>query len=286
MSRSRNYLFTSFEEKAPQMLNQMKYLIYQQEVCPNSGRLHWQCFTVLKNATGFAGVKRLLQPGVHLEEANGTLADNISYCSKSKTKIDGTLVELGDRPKPQGDRTDLTGFVADIPEHDDLWLLQNYPSQTLRYRQHINFVRSAHMERAQKELRFLKVYYIWGTPGIGKSRFVYENISDKDYYKPASISNKRPLWFDGYTGQDILWLDDVDPTNIDVTEMLNILDIYPLRLQVKGSFTHACYTQVYITSNYDPSGYTSAIYRRFTHIIDLHKYKQQQLEACDDFTTE
>ncbi len=272
MSRTRNYTFTLFEPAHITKFDEdkMRYLVYQQEICPTTDRKHYQGYVVFNNAVALKGAKKLMKStSIHMEAAYGTLEENQRYCQKSETSIPDTFNEYGIAPKEQGTRTDVHNFIKDAGNLTDLELLQKHPEATLKFHNRLTFVRNAQLEHASRGIRLLDVWYIWGPPGTGKSRFVFDTIHDLPYYKPATVVQSRPTWFDGYRGEDILWLDDLCPTAISYGDIINWLDVYPLRVQVKGAFTHVMWKTVYITSNTPPTVYNAAIQRRFHHIIHM-----------------
>lgn len=59
-------------------------------------------------------------------------------------------------------------------------------------------------------------------------------------------------------GEDTLLLDDFYG-QIPITHMLNILDGFPLRINVKASHTYANYTRVIITSNVCPDDWYRSV---------------------------
>lgn len=82
------------------------------------------------------------------------------------------------------------------------------------------------------------------------------------------------VWFDGYDGEESILFDDF-VGGPPVTLMLQILDIYPLRVEVKGGTVQAKWVRVYITSNlevrewWDGSMYPehrAALERRLTRV--------------------
>lgn len=112
----------------------------------------------------------------------------------------------------------------------------------------------------------LRVIVLWGDAGTGKSRWAWDNFPDL-YSKPTGD------WWDGYTGQDTILLDDYYG-GIQYSEFLKVLDIYPYQVPVKGSFVHAQWTTVIITSNKPPEqwynkGMTPALKRRLHEIYDI-----------------
>ncbi len=78
---------------------------YQLEKGAEAGTKHYQGFVLFKERKSLAQMK-ILFPGAHLEVMRGTIADNVNYCSKGLTYLQGPW-EVGTKPKGQGSRTDL-----------------------------------------------------------------------------------------------------------------------------------------------------------------------------------
>lgn len=98
-TRKTFYCFTVFglnEESEKELNRQLgslcnKYL-YGKEICPTTGRTHFQGFMHLKKAMRITELKLIGKP--HLEACKGTEEQNVKYCSK-----DGNVVKWG-YPKP------------------------------------------------------------------------------------------------------------------------------------------------------------------------------------------
>lgn len=98
-TRKTFYCFTVFglNEESENELNRqlgslcVKYL-YGKEICPTSGRTHFQGFMHLKKAMRITELKLIGKP--HLEPCKGNEEQNVRYCSK-----DGNVVRWG-FPKP------------------------------------------------------------------------------------------------------------------------------------------------------------------------------------------
>lgn len=94
----------------------MSYMIYEQETCPVTGKIHLQGYMRLKKKTRFNTVKKMLHDSCHLEAAKGTEESNITYCSKERDKS-LNWKEWG-VPQPdagrQGARHDLDPVIDDI----------------------------------------------------------------------------------------------------------------------------------------------------------------------------
>lgn len=114
--RARQWCFTSFKRTAPAFVpEKMKYLVYQQEKCPLTGKLHYQGYVNLKNQSFMTGVKAALDDlAAHLEVARGSLFQNKAYCSKDNTRV-GETHEFG-KFVAERQRTDLDVLNSSIAE--------------------------------------------------------------------------------------------------------------------------------------------------------------------------
>lgn len=81
-----------------------RYFVAQKEVCPTSGRLHWQGYIELKDKARLGKVKEVLGcPSAHLEMRRGTQAEAIAYCQKVETRAEPhEKMEFGTKAKAGG----------------------------------------------------------------------------------------------------------------------------------------------------------------------------------------
>lgn len=178
----------------------------------------------------------------HIEQIHDLKA-SIEYCKKT-----GDYMEYGELVG-QGQRTDIELFTqAIIDGYSDIELLTEFPAQTQRYLNNIDKIRQIVLaDYYQKNLRYnLKVIFISGDAGVGKTRYIYERHNIADIYRVCSYENP----FDNYKSQKILVLDEYN-NQLNIQLLLNILDIYPLLLPARYNDKWACYEQVYVVSNYD-----------------------------------
>ena len=220
----------------------------------------------------------------HIEKIHDLKA-SIDYCKKT-----GDYMEYGEIVE-QGQRTDIEAFTqAIIDGYSDIELLNEFPIQTQRFLNNIEKIRQMVLsEYYQRNLRYnLKVIFISGDAGVGKTRYVYERHNISDIYRVCNYENP----FDNYKSQKILVLDEYN-NQLSVQLLLNILDIYPLLLPARYNDKWACYEQVYLISNYDFdelfSIYDNSIYeavrRRFSLITERMTFSnvQQVYKVLDDF---
>jgi hypothetical protein len=101
--------------------------------------------------------------------------------------------------------------------------------------------------RFDNTFRNLEIIYIYGTTAKGKTRYV---MDDKYGYKNVyRITKYDHTAFDQYKGQDVVIFEEFR-SSFKIEDMLNYLDGYPLMLPSRYSDKEACYTKVYITTNW------------------------------------
>lgn len=236
-------------------IDDIKYGSWQLERCPQSGRLHLQCYLELRGAYTVGRCKEFLGQSAHLERRIGTRDEAIDYTRKPDTRVLGPW-EKGVRGSVlQGKRNDLADLSAailgegmSVPE-----VIRTFPSEFLRYSRGVErmcFIRDSGLRR---EFRRVQVVVYWGVPGTGKTRKAIDDAQNDFFILEVTGST---LWFDGYNGERTLILDDFGG-GITLPRLLRILDGHPLRLDVKGSFTYAAWTTVVITSNVHPGAWYS-----------------------------
>ena len=93
--------------------------------------------------------------------------------------------------------------------------------------------------------RELEVTYIYGTTGVGKTRQVMEQYGYDKCYRVTDYAHP----FDGYKGQDVIIFEEFR-NSLKIADMLVYLDGYPVELPCRYANKQACFTKVYIISNW------------------------------------
>ena len=154
-------------------------------------------------------------------------------------------MEFGTLPNSQGHRTDLAELKlainagAGVSEISDKFF-----SQYLRYPRAIE---TMVLRNSTPRTWKTQVKVLWGPTGSGKTSAVHAEVELSNLY-----SHPGGQWFDGYEGQSDGLFDDFGGSEFKLTYLLKLLDAYPMRVPVKGSFVQWVPKRIWITSNHHP----------------------------------
>ncbi|AJD07502.1 replication-associated protein [Odonata-associated circular virus-20] len=236
ISRSRAWCFTlnNFTpEELAEIENKSDYGIIGDEI-GEKGTRHLQGYLYWKNPRKFTFIKKII-PRAHIEPAKGNPQQNITYCSKDKI-----IATWGEPPK-QGKRTDLETMREILKEPEPMRKI----TESLNYQA----TRSAEKWLCYNERkRDWKPEVTWytGPSGTGKTRAAKEELPEA-YWK--SGTNK---WWDGYDGHKEVIIDDFRGSSIAFTDLLRLLDRYPMQVECKGGSRQFLAEKISITSIYHP----------------------------------
>lgn len=263
----------------------LRYCVFQIE-SGEQGHRHIQGYIELTKPMRMAQVKTLMDLNeAHFEPRRGTRDQARDYCMKTDTRVDGPW-EFGEfQSGGQGKRNDLVEIAAKIQAGAPLSnIVDEHPAQFIRYHRGLAVMHFEYNRRtASKRMRDLTVTVLTGDTGVGKTHSVYEwaATNNKELYK---LDAGNRVWWDGYMGEDVLLIDDFYGW-IKYGFLLNVLDKYPLRLEVKGGFTWANWTYVFITSNAHPqdwykTGLTPALRRRINACYIVTTTGREELDLA------
>lgn len=254
--------------------SQVDYLIYGREV-GESGTPHLQGYVVFSVRKRGNQVKSCLPGNPHLERANGSPAQNKSYCSK-----EGDCVEFGDCPGGQGSRSDLAALQGRLQEGANMQEISSeFFTQFIRYGtgiQKFYFLQ----QKPRKWKSQVIVYY--GDTGTGKTRSVHEQHE-------GLYVHSGGRWFDGYDGHEVALFDDYGGSEFKLTYLLKLLDRYECKVEVKGGMRQWIPKKIYVTSNKEPmlwypnayEEHREALWRRLNKVI-LFKSNGEKQVIKDD----
>lgn len=114
--RSRHWCFTSYAIGEGTTLarpcygERYRFLCYQEECCPTTGRHHLQGYFILKKACRLSQVKTFdpCFETAHFEQSKGSPSENVAYCSKPESAIADSFCQYGICPGLDGDSSGLS----------------------------------------------------------------------------------------------------------------------------------------------------------------------------------
>ncbi len=236
-------------------LKSIKYWCMCDEV-GEEGTPHTHIYLAAENAIKFSTLKKRFYEA-HLEPCKGTNEENRDYIRKEGkyenslkkgTNIPETFEEWGELPVEKRKTNTQSEEIRDMIKKGctNYDIIEKFPSAMNRL-QNIDKTRQIYLEEGHNtQFRILKIVYIFGSTGVGKTKYVMETFGYENVYRINKYSNP----FDSYKQQDIILFDEFH-SQIPITEMLTYLDGYPCNLPCRYNDKVACYTKVFIISNLD-----------------------------------
>lgn len=278
-----------------------RYFCFSDEIAA-TGTPHTHVYAKFNSPVRFATLKARF-PIAHIEPARGSASENRDYIrkegkwadsNKSETSIPGTFFEFGELPTVAEENSPkMFQLLQDVEDgHTTSEIIRAKPGFAFHTKD-IDTIRDILMlEPFLSKNRALTVYYLFGKPGTGKTRSIYEQYPPESIFRITDYGMKNGLRFDGYHGQDVVIFEEF-ASQVPIESMLNYLDIYPLYLPARYYDRIAAYSKVFITSNlplekqyldeqrYKPDTW-AAFLRRITKIIEFpQKQAPNQFEGIE-----
>jgi hypothetical protein len=161
-----------------------------------------------------------------------------------------TFEELGECPKEeQGKRSDLEYMYSLVKEGlTNAEIIERIPDTAIPHLSKLNQLRLDYLtNKYMGERRLdLKVNYITGETGLGKSRDILDEYGDENVYRVTDYLHP----FDTYQSSAQVICFEEYRSSLKLSEMLNFLDIYPCILPARYAPKVACYHTVFVVSNW------------------------------------
>ena len=223
-----------------------------------TGTYHTHAYLFSHSPMRFSTVKRRF-PTAHIEKALGTSKENRDYIRKEgkweatakvETRVEGTFFEFGERPSAAEENAPkMFQLLQDVEDgFTTLEIIKNNPGFAFKGKDIDSLRETLTSEQYKTGVRDVKVHYLYGDTGTGKTRGIFERHKAEDICRVTDYGNRTGLRFDAYHGQPVLVFEEFH-SQVPIDAMLNYLDIYPLMLPARYNDRVACYTTVYITSN-------------------------------------
>lgn len=201
---------------------------------------------VLAKRTAFSTVKKWFPFGsAHIEPMRGTPQDSETYCMKE----DPNPLVVGKCPvNKQG--SVLAGAIQAVTSGSTLKQLANSgPDGARAVTVHGRGLSqlASYVTRNRDPAFPPNVYWFYGSTGTGKTRAATEFATQLGCEFWLS-SDPNLQWFDGYEQQRVAILDDFRPKGVKFPFLLRILDRYPIKVPIKGSYANWCPEFIIITT--------------------------------------
>jgi len=246
-----------------------RYVCFGKEVAPSTGTPHLQGFMYCGKVRA-PKAKKILGPRVHVLVADKSVSCNVDYCRKEC--VDGVFYEFGTVPSDgpgEGERERwritkqcaMEGRLVDVD-----------PDIFIRHYGNLKRIASDYMQN-HALLEGVCGLWIYGESGIGKSFSVRQSF-------PKCFPKCVNKWWDGYQGEEVVVMDDLDIGHSMMGHYLKIWsDRYSFIAEIKGSAQWIRPKLFIITSQYGISDIWSdkptndALSRRFLEFYMAERLK-------------
>lgn len=235
--KSSSFLITlnqveNFDElkKYLKSLHSFQYAIAGKEKAPTTGHLHIHIFIQFSQGIRLS-LNKLL--GAHVDKCFGSTDQNVAYVKKG-----GDIIwEEGDL-RNKGFLTINQIKKMSTVERDGL------PANYFNIAEKL-FAKDSCNIKPSDSFKNVKVYYISGRSGIGKTRFAHYLIGNETFNVVKFVNG---FWM-GFSNQSRIALyDDWRDSHMDASEFLHFIDYNKQIMNVKGGFMLNNYTIIIITS--------------------------------------
>lgn len=232
------------EAYAMQMSGDFRYGVIGKEV-GEAGTEHLQVFLYLSNAVRMSHMTSFFSGRAHWELKRGTVDEAADYCMK-----EGDYFEFGNRPmsqdgKGQAECTDYRDAIQ-YAKRGEFDLIR--ADLFTRFKRTYECIHREEVERSSTDLDGDLCHEWWyGPPGTGKTSKAYRD------YPGCFRKDPKERWWDGYSGQETVVIDDFDKYQISQSgDMKRWIDRYVFQAPVKGGYICIRPKRVIVTSNYHP----------------------------------
>ena len=271
----------------------VSYLSWQLEAGKKTKHPHLQGHIELKRDQYVSWLHKSISKTARFLVRRGTAEQCDAYCHKEKGRLEGPFT-LGVASKGPGSRTDLEALREAIKEgaptrilaEDHLICLAKYPRL-------VATLKTLYRPRWDPAGERVHVYLFYGKTGTGKTLSVYKRWANKNSFYEMPIATMG-TWWDGFDGHDRVLMDDFSgsSSHMRLDTLLKILDSYPRRVPVKGSFAWYKVKYVAITTNIHPRKWYdysdreeqyNALHRRIKKVILFDDTTKKMYIAPDSF---
>ena len=220
------------------VVQKIKKLVAEEEFAPSTGTKHIQGYVHFETQFWRNTLMTAFGGNIYFISARGTELDNYKYCTKTGRNVlkIGEFTQETEKWVSKLQRTKQ--MLEDVTSLTWMEFTEKWPLEAFHQRNKLLDWKSDHIKKHNAwdgDLR-KKNWWIWGPPGVGKSRWV------RSQFEPNEICTKwQNKWFDGYDDLETkcILFEDVDPDKIKVlmTFLKTWADRYYQTQEIKGAKT-------------------------------------------------
>lgn len=241
--RSRGWCFTwnNYPLNYAETLDaiECQYIVAGREI-GDSGTPHLQGYVYFRNPLRATTLHGLL-PGSHVEKTRGTPIQADEYCRKE----DPDPYSRGQRPLGPQEKGEM-----ESQRWETVWKLAK-EGKVEEIEPRIRVGHYGALRRIERDympavgrLDGPCGLWLYGVAGAGKTRAVLDTY-------PAAYPKPRTQWWDGYQGENIVYVDDVDIYDVKLGGSLKLwADAYPFIGEIKGGSRKIRPAKCIVTSQY------------------------------------
>ncbi len=231
------------------------YMVFQQErgSAREGGiaRDHIQGYVMFKAAKTLPAAQTALGVHCHMEVRRAKkISDAINYCKKDDTRR-AMWWEKGIEPMDQGEKRTLEEACMLVKQQGIKRVARDMPEMYVRHEKGLRSLEHITAGDAMPMQRPVKVYYLWGDSGCGKTWWA-SSIFDSPVNTYVTYDMPEKIWMGSYAGERTLVINDFDGSCAPGL-FKNMLEGTKMEFQTKGGHAWGQWDTVIITSNMDPS---------------------------------
>ncbi len=243
LKKARNFLLTTFSVEDFADLREylthfksLSYMVAAEEICPQTLAKHIHIFCQYNNPIALS-VKKLNK--AHVDICKGTPEQNDAYVRKDGKVIFTTGEMKRNKPKNIGEL-----FNASETE---LKLLPICYAKTVNQ----ELMRRNDSLKVEDSFKKIKVFYIWGPSGIGKSKYAYTQMKELGYQAYNLVSYHNNFWI-GVGDEEVALYEDWRDSDMPASEFIKFIDYNIQTMNIKNGHKHNKYKTIFITSIQNP----------------------------------
>lgn len=223
--------------------SEFQFFIYSLEKGENTERLHIQGYAEFKKFVNLEYLNRCFPFG-HFEVRRGSQKQAIEYCCKSDTHVVGPWVY--GQPIINNEKNVFKTVCRELV--DGLITIENvkldYPDIFAR---HYNGFKALTTNCNPRDF-MTKFIVFHGEPGTYKSRLAIKFCEKNKFtYYKLSING----WFDGYRGEDVVIIDEINNLKNGLYMIQNMIDQSSFKVEYKGGMVEFRSKYVIGTTNHE-----------------------------------